>query len=111
MHQLGDLFDQLGFLHLVGNFSDDNLVAAALHLFGAPLRPEPETTATRFVGFQDTVLRFHKNAACWEVRTRDQIYQFADSRIWAFDQVQQRSADFTYIVRWDIRRHTDRNSG
>ena len=32
-HQLGDALDQLGLLHLVGNFGDDDLIGAAAGFF------------------------------------------------------------------------------
>ncbi|WP_442141199.1 hypothetical protein, partial [Rhizobium leguminosarum] len=41
--QLGDLLDQPRFLHLEGNFSDDDLVTAAAEILRLPFRPHAET--------------------------------------------------------------------
>ena len=38
-HQFGDLLDQAGFLDLVGNFGNDDLVLAARQSFLCPLGP------------------------------------------------------------------------
>ena len=40
--QLGDALDQLGLLHLIGNFGDDDLVHAARAVFLVPARAHAE---------------------------------------------------------------------
>jgi hypothetical protein len=83
--ELGDALDQLGLLHLVGNFGDDDLPGAAASLFLLPARAHPEGTAAGLVGFRHRCRVFHQNAASWEVRPPHMLEQRPVLHIGIFD--------------------------
>ena len=53
LQQFGDALDQLGLLHLIGNFGDDDLIGAARAFFLFPARAHAEAAAAGLVGFGD----------------------------------------------------------
>ena len=109
-HQLGDFLDELGLLHAIRNFGDDDLVAAAARIFLVPPRPDTETAAARLVGFKDGSARLDDNAARRKVGPRNHLDEFFDRRVRMLDEMQQRRAKFIDIVRRNVRRHADRDS-
>ena len=68
--QLGQPFHQLGFLHLVGNLGDYDLVGATARLLLLPACAQAEAAAACLVRFQDLIARLHDDPARREVRLR-----------------------------------------
>jgi hypothetical protein len=110
-HQLGDALDQLGLLHLVGNFCDDDLVGAASGVFLVPPGAQAEAAAARLVGLDDGIARLDDDAAGREVGTGHELDQLLDGGVRMFDQMQNGGAQFIGVVRRDAGRHADRNAG
>ena len=53
MHQLGNFFHQAGLVDGVGDFGDDDAVAARGHAFDFRLGPRHDAASARVVGFPD----------------------------------------------------------
>ena len=51
--ELGDLLDEAGLLHLIGNFGDDDLPGAAARILRRPAGAHPEAAPAGLVGFED----------------------------------------------------------
>ena len=109
LDQLGQPFDQLGFLNLIGNFGHDDLIDAAAQILDRPFCPKAERSTTSAVGLRDVFGRFHQNATCREIRTGDVIQQGVVLRVGRLDQMQTGINQFGNIVRRDIRRHAHRD--
>ena len=105
-----DLFDEFGFLHLIGDLRYDDVPGAVLGLFDLPLSAQTEAATAGFVGGQDRgdVLRQH--AAGWKIRAGHVAQQVGGGRLRMADQVDRCGADFTGVMRRDGRRHADRDA-
>ncbi len=106
-HQLGDLLDQARFLHLVGNFGDDDLIEPAPELFFRPPGAQPKTAAPGRIGLDDGAPGFDQDPAGREIGSRDQARQLGKPDVGEFDQVRQRVAQLDDVVGRDRRRHAD----
>ncbi len=108
-HQLGNLFQQIGFLHLIGNLGDDNLVAIGLfvlHDFGfAAANNRP--LALR-IGRDDlfTVKNF---SAQRKIGALDELKQIFGGRLGSIKQICERVANFTQIMRRNVSGHAHGN--
>src|SRR5690606_14060390 len=65
--QFGDLFDQPGLLHAVGDFRDHDLVGAAAAVLGLPSRADAEAAAAGGVGLDRAGGVVHQDAAGGEI--------------------------------------------
>ena len=108
--QFGDLFDQPGLLHLVGDLGDHHDPGAALLVFLAPAGAHTEGAAPRPVSLDDVFPRFDDDAAGREVRSLDQIDQGLDARLGRLDEMQRRIAKLGGVMRRDIGRHAHRDA-
>ena len=111
LQQFSDALDQLGLLHLVGNFGDDDLIDAAGAFFLFPSRAQAKTAAAGLVGFGNAGLVFHHDAAGGEIGPAHMLEQGAVLDIGIFDQRDQRAAEFAQIVGRDGRRHANGDTG
>ena len=73
LDQLGNFFDQLRFLHLIGDLSDHNLPLSAPQILNLPKTAQPETTAPGAVSLRHALSTFHNHSACGKVRTLHKI--------------------------------------
>src|SRR4030095_8858280 len=67
LDQGGELFDQVGLLHLVGDLGDDDLVGAAAGLLLFPERAQATPAAAGLVGVEESGVRLDDDAAGGEV--------------------------------------------
>ena len=109
--QLGDLFDQPGFVDLIGYFINDDTFAARLlvhHYIG--FGPNTDPTATGAVGF-DYAQTTINIGTCREIWARYMLHQAIDVDIRIINQGQRTIDDFVEVVRRNIGGHTDGNAG
>ena len=109
--ELGDLLDQPRLLHLIWNFGDDDLVAAATEVLRLPLRPHAKAAAAGLVGLDDGLAAVDDDAAGRHVRAGHEFHELFDGRIGMLDQVECCVAEFMGVVGRDGRRHADRDAG
>ena len=76
--QLGDLFDQLGLLHAIGDLGDDDLVDAASLVLAFPAGAQPEGAAAGLVGETDAGGVVDEDATGREIRAGDELHQLGD---------------------------------
>ena len=107
LDQLGELLHQTRLLHLIGDFGDDDLVAASAGVLPLPPSAQPEAAAARLVSLQDRLARLHDDATGRKVRPGHELDQLLDGRIGMLDEMQERRAQLLGIVRWDVGRHAD----
>ena len=110
--QGGDLDDEAGVTALLDRerqFGHDQRVLAALERLRVHPAAHPHAAAAGSVGLAD-VARVH-DAATREVRSLDVFHQAVEADLRVVDEGGHRAGDFTQVVRWDVGRHADRDSG
>ena len=108
LHQIGQIFDQARFLHLVGDFADDDAPLTAAQIFDFVARPGADRTAPGLIGVENGALAaFDADAAGREVRTGDEFHQLGHRRVRLGQQLARGVDQFDDIVRRDRRRHAD----
>ena len=94
LDEFGEALDQLGLLHLVGDFGDDDLPLAAAEVLDPPFRAEAEGAAAGAVGFGDALARFHEDAARGEVGAGDVGEERVVGDVRVLDEVEAGVAEF-----------------
>ena len=108
--QLGHALLQRLFVHLVGQFvDDDGLALAAVDVFKVALGTHDHTATACAVAL------FHaadavNNAGGGEIRRWHDIHQVVDGRVGVAQQVQTGIHHFIEVVRRNVGRHADRNT-
>ena len=67
-HQIGDLFEQVRTVHLVGNLGDHDRALAVLPLFDAAFRTNREASTARLISFLNAFAA-HDDRTRWEIRS------------------------------------------
>ena len=113
--QLGDLLDQLGLLHLIGNLGDDHLPGTALKVLALPLGADAEAAPAGAVGFENALRAFDDDAAGGKVGPPDRavvaVDQPFDRRFRRVDQLDGGGADFGGVVGRNVGGHADGDAG
>ena len=107
----GDLLDQLVLLHLVGDFSDDDLPNAEAAALDFPAGAHAEAAAAGFVGGEDGGAVLDEGAAGWEIGARHVGQQVRGGGLGVADEVDGGGADFAGVVRRDAAGHADGDAG
>ena len=111
MDQLGHALLQRLFVHLVGQFvDDDGLALATVNVFKVAFGTHHHTAAT------GAVTLFHSadavnDAGCREVGRGNDVHQVVDGRVGVAQQVQTGVDHFVEVVWRDVGRHTHSNTG
>ena len=84
--------------------------ASALLAFDLDLGSDAEAAAASRIGLRNAVAAVDQNAAGREVRTRDEVHQRAVFGLGIVDQVCRGVDQLADVVRWDGRRHADRDA-
>ena len=110
-HQFTDLDQQIGLVHLIRQFIDDDRLLAAdlVHVLDMARSAHHHPAAAGAI----TILHpggAVDDAGRWEIRRRHDLDQFVDRGFWILEQGRQRIADFREVVRRDIGRHAHRNA-
>ena len=108
--QVGDAFDQIGPIHVVGNLGDDDLFASALHLGHADTAAHAHLAAAGFEILFDARGAL-KDAAGGEVRTLHVGHESLNGDIGVGDLRANAINAFAKVVRRDVGGHTDGNAG
>ena len=105
LDQLGDLFEQIGLVHLVRQFGDDNALTPAL-LVGLDrgARTDDHAPTAGAIGLADFVDAI-KDAGSREVGRRHQLHQVVDAAVGLVDQRQAGIHHLGQVVRRDVGRH------
>ena len=109
LDEIGDAFDQAGLVDHVGELvDDDDLFFAGLFDmgFGAYL----DAAAAGFISVDDPFFA-ENGSARREVRRLDVVHDVGQRRLGIVDEVDQRGDDFTGVVRGNVGRHTDGDTG
>ena len=110
LRRFGDLLDQPGLLHPVGNFGDDRDPAAAARILLRPARAHAKGAAAGPVGFDDRGPVVDDHAAGREVRTRHESRKRLRVGVGMGDEVERGVAELGDVVRRNRRRHADRDA-
>ena len=105
LDQFGDLFDQLGFLNLIGNFGNDNLPSAPAKVLNFPTTTQPEGAAARAVGIGDILWRLDDHATGGEIRAGDVVQQRLVAGVGRLDQVNTGVTQLGNVMRRNVRGH------
>ena len=109
-HQLGDILDQVGLVDCVGNLGDDDRVFVFVTLLdGGPAAYAH--VATPFTVHALDPGRTADDAAGREVGSLDELEQVVDRAVRIIDLVNDGVGQFVEVVRWDVGRHADGDTG
>ena len=131
--QLRNLLDQARFLHLIWDLGYNDNPGSAIPLFLLPTRTCAERTTPCAIGFDNVGMVFNQNAAGREIRAAHfalekcsrvalrfllQLFplfwgsdEFFHRRIRMIDEIKSRRAKFSYVMRWNIGGHANRDTG
>ena len=111
VQEQGDLLDEAGFLHLIGDFGDDDDPGAVFLRLLHPARAGAQRAAPGLVGVQQGGLVLDQLAAGREIRAAQVLQQLLRGGLRVFDQVDGGSADLARVMRRDGGRHADGDAG
>ena len=111
LHNLGQPFDQPGFLHLIGDLGHHNLPGAAAQILDLPATAQPERPPPCAIGVSDIGGRFDNNPAGRKIGAGDMRQKFIIGRVGVGDQMQAGVDQLVQIMRRNIGGHADRNPG
>ena len=111
LYQTGNLLDDPIFVDHEGNFTDNDLLfAGAFDRLSESLAAHLDDAFTFDVSLSDGLLAMNETAGR-KIRPRDKLHQLFDRKIRIFHQGNQSIDHFPQIVRRDIGRHADRDTG
>src|ERR1051325_10208383 len=105
LRQLGNALDERGFVHLVGDFGDDDVLAVLGDFFDGGLRAHGEAAAPGFVCRLDAFAAGNV-AASREVRPGDDLEHFFERSVRLLDHQHGGIDDFAQVVRRNVGSHT-----
>ena len=101
--------DQARFVDLVGDLGDHDLLAVLGHLLDGSARPQLQLAPSRHVGLQNA-LAAQDEAAGGEIGTLHILHDLGELCAGVLNQVDGRVDDLGEVVRWEVRRHPDRDA-
>ena len=108
LHEEGDLLNELGLIHLVGNLGDDDL-ASALLLGNFCYPAHEDGSPSGRIGCPD-VGRIENDAPGREIRSFYKLEKVFRRSLTMVCQISRRIHHFRKVVRRDISGHTDRDA-
>ena len=111
LDQLGQLLDQVGLLHLVGDLGDDDLVPALAQVLLRPERAQAHPAPAGLVGLQQRACRLDDHPAGGEVGALHMGHQVGRRAVRLFEQKQTGVDQLAGVVRRDRGRHADGDAG
>ncbi len=109
--QFRDLLDQPRLVHLVRQFRDDDRLFFGLGMnLDRGLPPQGQNAPSGFIGVLDSLHPADKSAGR-KIRALDDAHQFLDRDLRTVDHQGQGVDHLGQVMRRDVRRHTDRDSG
>ncbi len=110
-HDVGDLLDQLRLVDRVGNAVDVDRLGRSGFRSDVPCAAQADAAGTGPVDQLQLVWRVEDLPAGREVGTFDVLVQLRVADVLVVQQLDERRADFTQVVRRNIRRHADGDAG
>ena len=110
VHQLGNALEQALFVHLVGDFVDDDRLALAfVNVFKVALGAHHHTAAASAVAVFDAGNAVNQ-AACWKVGRWNNLHQLINAGFGLAQQVQASVYHLVEVVRRNVGGHAHRNT-
>ena len=109
-HQLGDLLDQPRLIHLIRQLGDDDVVATGFVVVLNGVASAHINTSTACTIRRQNARAAIDNGTGGEVRPGDILHQVIYRQRVVVDEGQTAVNHFTHIVRWNIGRHTYRDT-
>ena len=106
---LGDLLDEHGLVHLVGNLVDDDPLLAVAHLLEVGVCPDLEPSTSGLVCGPYPGKAVDRTSG-GEIRTLDELHELLEGRIRVVDGVRYRVTDLPQVVRGHLGGHSDGDS-
>src|SRR5438128_8150774 len=106
LDQFGDALDELGLVHLVRNFSDDDIFAILAGFLDGGFRAHGKAAAAIFVSGFDAFAAGNVRAGR-KIRAGNDLHHFLERCVRFFDEQNCGVHDFAQVVRRNVRRHTD----
>ena len=110
VHLVGHVLDEHALVHLIGKLGDDDARAVAAEFFKFRAGAQDDLTAARGVSRADAAAA-HNDALGREVGTRDVLHQVVKRRLRVIEHADAGVDDLGQVVRRDVRRHTDGDTG
>ena len=107
--QFGDALDENVLVDLVGNFADDDRLAALVEVFDGAFGAHKEAAAAGLVGLLNAALAVNE-AASREVRSLHVLQHLGEPDVRVVHHFNGGVDDLGEIVRRDVGRHTDRDA-
>ena len=104
----GDFFDHRRFVHLIGNFVDNNRVTVFANFLDPGFGADDNAATSLKIGFPRARAPKHRGSSR-EIRSRYIIDQLFAGQVRVFNQRKRGVDHFAQIVGWDIGGHTDGN--
>ena len=109
-HQIGDALDQLGLVHLVRQFGDDDgLTVALAHILEMRARAHVDAPAAGLVRRND-LLRAVDETGGREIGPRNDLHQFRERDVGILGERNARRHDLGEIVRRNVGGHAHRDA-
>ncbi len=103
--QAGELLDQIGLLHLIGDLGDHDPPQPAAGVLPGPARAQPHAAAAGLIGLQHGRARLDDDPAGGKVGTLDMLHQLGGRRLGAIQDHQAGVDQLGGVVRRDGGRH------
>src|SRR5215831_1921655 len=110
LNQLSDVFDQAGFIHLIGQLGDDDVLAVFAALLDGSFGTHLERSAAFFIGLLDAFAAIDVTAS-GKIRARNNLHHLLQRGFRIFDQQDGGFDRLAQVVRRDVRRHADGDAG
>ncbi len=110
-YQFSNLFNQFGFIYLVGQFSDDQgFPLGAFVFFNKKPCPDTNRTSPGLVG-SPYPLSSIDHTACGKIRARHKFNKLVNRNLGVIDKRFYSFDNFRQIVRWNISGHPHSDTG
>ena len=110
LDKVADALNQPGFVDLIGQLCDNDLIASVRSFHNFRLGADGYLAAACCIGGADAGTP-HDDAACREIGALDTFHQLVERRVRISEQQTNRVDCLSQIVRRDIGRHADRYAG
>ena len=110
VHLVGHVLDEHALVHLIRKLGDDDARAVAAEFFKFRAGAQDDLAAARGVSRADAAAA-HDDALGREVGARDVLHQVVKRRLGIVEHADAGVDDLGQVVRRDVRRHTDGDTG
>ena len=108
-HELTNLINKAFLAHTIRHLGHNDAMATILVLFNMSNCTNRDRTATSLISLHHWCATINL-CTRWEIRTLYILHQFLESNVRIINLSDSRIDQFAKVMRWNIRRHTDRNT-